>query len=197
VTTFEFFQIVIDIAFLFLILLLIAGRVWRKGSAGNQNQNQEQESYREMISTLSVLIKEMKETSADLQERIGEKQVEVASTLAAIEERMEKLKSAVPPEAKPPRTSPEPARRMVRDIPPAAGAEREAAGGGRRPAPGRELGMTEEERKRAEEDSERKEKYKQIMELAEKGWTALDIARFTQVPRGEVELLMRTKVPRR
>lgn len=194
-TTFEFFQIVIDIVFLFLILLLVVGRTWKKGQGGSQAQAQERESYREMIETLSVLIKEMKETSADLQERIGEKQLEAARTLAAIEERMEKLRSAVPPEApaaKSPRRIPEPARRVSREIPPAARPERTADG-----ISPRETRMTEEERKRAEEETERKEKYKQVMELAEKGWSALDIARFTQVPVGEVDLLMRTKVPRK
>ena len=156
-TTFEFFQIFIDIVFLFLILLLVAGRAWKKGAAGTREN--EQESYREMISTLSVLIKEMKETSADLQERIGEKQVEVARTLAAIEDRMERLKNAVPSEsvqAKPVRKGPEPARKVVREAPSAARAETGA----------REEQMTEEERKRAEEEKERKEKYRQVMDLA-------------------------------
>jgi hypothetical protein len=50
------------------------------------------------------------------------------------------------------------------------------------------------ERTLEDDERDRSEKYRQVLEFAEKGWTAIDIARFLQVPRGEVDLLMRTKI---
>jgi hypothetical protein len=43
------------------------------------------------------------------------------------------------------------------------------------------------------DDDERREKYRQALDLARKGWSVLEIARHTRLPRGEIELLVRTK----
>lgn len=208
-------QIFADIAFLFLILLLLLGRGWKRGGANTTAE--EQEAYRDMISTLTVLIKEMKQSAGEMQERLGAKQVELSQAISAADERIRKLtgmpevrldRMASPtfrpgagglsplsqaeslPVRMPPVSAPDPeasssapVRGETSPIPPSFE---------RRIAPdstpiGQERTLEEDERDRAE-------KYRQVLEFADKGWSAMDIARFLQVPKGEVDLLMRTKV---
>ncbi len=204
-SAFDLFQLLIDLAFVGLLLLLILGRGWRRGPAGAESAA-EQETYREMISTLTMLIKEMKQAGAEMQEQLGAKQVEVSRAIAAADERLRHLEGAVnaPLElVAPPRASatqaartPSPApivrevveeARMVPSVAAAPPASPEVP----RPASSPEPAV---ERTLDDDDRDRAEKYRQVMEFAEKGWSSLDIARFLQVPRGEVDLLMRTKI---
>src|SRR5678809_401916 len=58
-----FVQLVVDVLFLFLLMVLMVGRVWKRGAAATE----EHASYREMIASLTALIREMKETAAELE----------------------------------------------------------------------------------------------------------------------------------
>lgn len=190
-SAFDYFQLVVDIVFLFLILVLLVGRGWRRGAVA-----EEQESYREMVSRLSSLIGEMKETSADLQDRLGQKQVEVQHSIGLCDDRIRRVKDLTA--SLPPAGAGSAAPRLAPAMPAAAAPE-----GGPRPplAPPRGPVAARETAEPApvpaprgeHDDEERREKYRQALDFAQKGWSALDIARFTQLPRGEVELLMRTK----
>jgi len=220
-------QVIFDVALLFLILLLFLGRGWRRGGAGTA-ATEDMEAYREMVSTLTVLIREMKQSAAELQERLDLKGVELGRAIAAADERLKRLESLpevsldrmAPPAA---RSAPvEPAMGLAGRIaaaglpiraprlapaaevpaPAAVPAEVETdaepvlealpADSGIRPAiPPPDSGV---ERTLEDDERDRAEKYRQVLEFAEKGWSSIDIARFLQVPRGEVDLLMRTKV---
>jgi hypothetical protein len=271
-TAFNWFQILADLFFLFLILLLLASRVWKRG-AGNETDH---ESYREMIATLSDLIREMKEVSQGLEDRIAEKQAEVTGAVAAADARIERLKDLLsetqPPvsiairdqrvpesdspassdgslfraldierrirgddhpiemphqavvesfaetPAKPVRTGKrrastgdhgsaaasathggiadstgaahgEPVASMASIV-----SEADAAGPARQasasPTP---VAMLADGEARGEDEDERREKYRQALDYARKGWEVLDIAKFTGLHRGEVDLLVRTK----
>ena len=188
-------QIFVDVAFLFLILLLLLGRGWKRGGANTTAE--EQEAYRDMISTLTVLIKEMKHSAGDMQDRLGAKQVELSQAISAADERIRKLTGM--PEVRLDRMAPPlpilPAASLPVRMPPVSETPSVSAAPEafeRRIAPdptpiGQERTLEEDERDRAE-------KYRQVLEFAEKGWSGMDIARFLQVPKGEVDLLMRTKV---
>ena len=189
-------QIFVDIGFLFLILLLLLGRGWKRGGANTTAE--EQEAYRDMISTLTVLIREMKQSAGEMQERLGAKQVELSQAISAADERIRKLTGM--PEVRLDRMAPPspispmdalPVRMPPVSRPPVAPSAGPEAFE-RRIAPdstplGQERTLDEDERDRAE-------KYRQVLEFADKGWNAMDIARFLQVPKGEVDLLMRTKI---
>ena len=236
-TAFDWFQIVADLGFLFLILLLLVSRAWKRG-AGNEA---DQESYREMIETLSALIREMKEASRNLEERIAEKQGEVTGAITAADSRIERLKdllaemegvvSSRGPDSESPQKVPlanreETTAKRVPDIgmrirdtehpgsrldtaveevsekPARKGRRRSMdarSEGDRGSAPAEPggvgdhasaAGATPDE---PEDEDERREKYRQALDFARKGWDILDIARFTGLPRGEVDLLVRTK----
>jgi len=43
------------------------------------------------------------------------------------------------------------------------------------------------------DDDERRDRYRQALDFARKGWSVVEIAKHTRLPRGEVELLIRTK----
>jgi len=276
-TAFDWFQILADLFFLFLILLLLASRAWKRG-AGNEAEH---ESYREMIATLSDLIREMKEASQGLEERIAEKQAEVTGAVAAADARIERLKDLlsetgkpgptqtsvspqtvtlanrnspgptttsgatqtlaatgtlpvanrnspepVPPAFAPPSRVPDLERRIrsdehLGDLPYQAAAEpvaeaplKPVKAGKRRASTDHgsatafaapdEPGASEARHAQpgrpsvamvapGEDEDERREKYRQALDYARKGWDVLDIARFTGLPRGEVDLLVRTK----
>ena len=179
-----FAQLALDLVFCVLILLLLVARSWRRGSPA------EAESYREMTTTLAVLIREMKETAAELDGRLTERRAEVQRALAAADDRLALLRAAasgelpggpsaamvsgprpLPTPAFPPVTRPGPAMEPV----PAAA---------ERPGDGRDVAMSEDDRR---------EKYRQALDFARKGWSILEIARFTHLPSGEVELLVKTK----
>lgn len=190
-------QLLADFFFLFMILVLLVGRSWRRGAAGRPG-DEEQESYRAMVSTLSEIIKTVKDTVGEAQDRMTEKQAEIQASLAAADERLRRLKEendraqagvgrgpavperpvpAQPPLQEQPRFNEQPAPvSQTAAEAPKRGVDSEASG---------------EAREGKEE--ERRAKYQQALEFMEKGWSALDIARFTHLPRGEVELLMRTK----
>jgi hypothetical protein len=176
VGAFDLFQLLVDLAFLFLILLLLVGRSWRKGNAATE----ERKAYAEMVSGLSSLIREMKETSATLEERITEKQVEIRQSIAAAEDQIQRLReaaagvSAVPPPAAPPA--------------PRAASRAEEHHGGRRTAP-----APRPAEPKAGEEEDRRELYRQAVDYAAKGWSADEIARVTRLPRGEIELVIRTR----
>lgn len=173
-------QLLIDVLFLFLILVLLLARGWRRGPSGVPG-SEEQESYRGMVATLSEMIRAMKETTADMQERLSEKQAEIQHTVAAAEDRLTRLKEELKAaEARPRRPVQSPSSAPAEAPPGAAPAES--------PDPG-----PEPQEGKANKEEERRAKYRQALEFMEKGWSALDIARFTQLPRGEVEFLMRTK----
>lgn len=177
-TALGFVQLLIDLVFLFLILLLFVGRVWKRGKAGGE----EQESYREMISSLTMLIREMKETAAEVEERGARRQLELQRAVGAADDRLEALKAAV--NAAPDRHEPVAAGSApVRPpAPPAAGlsgVSGEPRPRGTDPAPG--------------DEDERREKYRMALDFARKGWNVLEIARHTQLPRGEVELLIKAR----
>jgi hypothetical protein len=194
-------QMFVDIAFLFLILLLLLGRGWKRGGANTTAE--EQEAYRDMISTLTVLIKEMKQSAGEMQDRLGAKQVELSQAISAADERIRKLTGM--PEVRLDRMAPpsplSPVESLPVRMPPVSEAQIPRGESGpvpvspdsaRRIAPdstpiGQERTLEEDERDRAE-------KYRQVLEFADKGWSGMDIARFLQVPKGEVDLLMRTKV---
>ncbi len=175
-SAFDYFQLLVNLVFLFLILLLLVGRGWRGSAAGSD----EQESYREMMSTLSVLIKEMKETSADLQERLSEKQLEVQRAIAASDERIEKLKEMTEKAPLTPPPSP------FTPLPPEGGEGRVRGENEASPQPTSVAGN-------ADSSEARQEKYRQVLDFSQKGFSALDIAKLIKLPRGEVELLIRTK----
>ena len=219
-------QLMVDVAFVFVLLLLLLGRGWRRGTAGS-GSSEDMEAYREMVSTLTVLIKEMKQSAADMQEKLDSRQVEISRAVAAADERLRALGS--PPDIQLDRMAPSPrsgaglAERIASSSPsaefriqqstadsepvpaPASGAgpvipadpaavQDGAAGWTASSTASLPEGPLQGERTLEEEERERAEKYRQVLEFAEKGWTAVDIARFLQVPRGEVDLLMRTKV---
>jgi hypothetical protein len=199
---FDWFQLVVDVVFLFLILVFLLGRGWRRGAAA-----EERESYREMVTRLSSLIGEMKDTSADLQERIGEKQLEVQQAISVADDRIRRMKDLAA--APGPRPAPAPGSTSVSGPPPAPFSARPAPPQSPAAPPDEGLAESDPVAARAEasaaepapapaprdgmDDEDRREKYRQALDFAQKGWNALDIARFTQLPRGEVELLMRTK----
>jgi len=190
-------QIFVDVAFLFLILLLLLGRGWKRGGANTSAE--EQEAYRDMISTLTVLIKEMKHSAGEMQERLGAKQVELSQAISSADERIRKLTGM--PEVRLDRMAPPaPLQSSMEQLPvrmppvapvsqsPDAVTEAFA----RRIAP--DSTPVGQERTLEEDERDRSEKYRQVLEFAEKGWNGMDIARFLQVPKGEVDLLMRTKI---
>jgi len=197
-------QIFVDIAFLFLILLLLLGRGWKRG--GTNTTAEEQEAYRDMISTLTVLIKEMKQSAGDMQERLGAKQVELSQAISSADERIRRLTSM--PEVRldrmaPPsalgrgEVSPQPSGeslpvRMPPVLESTAPASVSPDTFERRIAP--DSTPIGQERTLEEDERDRSEKYRQVLEFADKGWSGMDIARFLQVPKGEVDLLMRTKI---
>ena len=76
---FGYFQLLVDVAFCFLILLLLVGRSWRRGTGASADQ----ETYREMISTLSALIREMKEGAAEMDRQLESRHAEVAQAVAS------------------------------------------------------------------------------------------------------------------
>jgi len=174
-----FVQLLVDIVFLFLIMLLFVGRVWKRGKAGGE----EQESYREMISSLTMLIREMKETAAEMEERGARRQLELQRAVGAADDRLEALSAAVTaaPVGRDPSASVAAPVRSSSPLPaPApAGAPAEARPRGTDPAAG--------------DEDERREKYRMALDFARKGWNTLEIARHTQLPRGEVELLIKTR----
>jgi hypothetical protein len=196
-------QLLADFFFLFMILVLLIGRSWRRGSAGGAG-GEEQESYRAMVATLSEIIKAVKEATADMQDRMAEKQAEIQSSLVAADERLRRIKEendrtesnlrrgpAVPVPAIPERPQDHsfpqsPRQALAEPKVPSIHAAKSAA---------RDRSPIEEAPREGEasKEEERRAKYQQALEFMEKGWSALDIARFTQLPRGEVELLMRTK----
>jgi len=193
-------QIFVDIAFLFLILLLLLGRSWKRGGANTTAE--EQEAYRDMISTLTVLIKEMKHSAGEMQERLGAKQVELSQAISAADERLRKLTGM--PEVRLDRMSPpspiSPVESLPVRMPPVSlSAQRgETSPDAAPPSFERRIAPDStpigEERTLEEDERDRAEKYRQVLEFADKGWSGMDIARFLQVPKGEVDLLMRTKV---
>ena len=171
-----FVQLVVDVLFLFLLMVLMVGRVWKRGAAATE----EHASYREMISSLTALIREMKETAAELEELSARKQLELQRAVGAADDRLDQLRASVAaaPVGEPGATRPAAGRA---EAPPRAGAERT---GLPRPA-GHEP--------QADDEDERREKYRVALDFARKGWSALEIARHTQLPRGEVELLIKTR----
>lgn len=202
-SAFDYFQLLVNLVFLFLILVMLIGRGWKRGAIDRG----EQESYREMVSTLSALIQEMKDTSAEMQDRLGEKQLEIQRAMAAAEERIERLNTLVSAASTP---APQPAEPAPVQLAKSVQASFEPSPGRpepRSPVPQQaapHAGEAANDREaepltpaaRSEEDGgKRKDKYRQALDLAQKGWGALDIARVTQLPRGEVELLMRTRGP--
>ncbi len=173
-------QLFVDVLFLFLILVLLLARGWRRGPSGVPG-SEEQESYRGMVATLSEMIRTMKETTAEMQERLSEKQAEIQHTVTAAEDRLARLKEELKAAEVRPRRSVQTASSGPAE--PAVGIA---------PAESPEQGPASQDGKTNKEE-ERRAKYRQALEFMEKGWSALDIARFTQLPRGEVEFLMRTK----
>jgi hypothetical protein len=175
--------LLVDVALVFMILLLFVGRGWKRG----QGAREEQESYREMLSSLTVLIREMKETAADLEERAERKQVELQRAVAAADERLAALEAAAStPLPVTPVRGGAPARpaqgpAVTTELATSASALPPAAV--RKPSP--DGGSMDED--------ERREKYRIALDFARKGWNALEIARHTQLPRGEVELLIKTR----
>ncbi len=214
-------QLLCNALFLFLILLLFLGRGWKRGSTMSASA-EEQDSYRSMVSALSELIRGLKETSSEIQDRLMEKEAELNGVISAADERVRALKElesrSMPARRMPVARSDHPADDVFAPIPsPSEGAELSLAspqakppvrpmpattqpgvarrgerpGEPARPAPAHPQPGTGETGASSEE--ERRTKYRQVLEFMEKGWGVLDIARFTGLPRGEVELLMRTK----
>lgn len=157
-------QLLVDVVLLFLILVLLAGRPWRRGRGAPEG---EQEAYRDMVTTLSQLIAQMKDELGVLQDRLDAKQAEVRGLLAAVDERLERLRAAPAVPVAPPSAPIAPPIATTAPVRPAD------------PEP--------------DDAEDRRERYRQALEFSEKGWNALDIARATRLPRGEVELLIRTK----
>jgi hypothetical protein len=177
-SAFELFQLLVDLAFLFLILLLLVGRSWRKGPAAAE----ERQAYAEMVSGLSTLIREMKETSATLEERITEKQVELRQSIAAAEEQVQRLKETSAGLSMPTAVPGVPAPRApVR--------EEESRGGRRAAAPAAYTAAPALE----DDEEDRRARYRQAVDYAAKGWSAAEISRVTRLPRGEIDLLIRTR----
>ena len=197
-SAFDYFQLFFNFILLFLILVMLIGRGWKRGAIDRG----EQESYREMVTTLSALIQEMKDASADMQDRVGEKQLEVQRALAAAEERIERLNALVAAASTPAPQPAQPAQRVRDSFEPSPGSPEPRPPVPEQAAPHAGEARNDREAEplipaaRSEEDGgKRKDKYQQALDLAQKGWGALDIARVTQLPRGEVDLLMRTKGP--
>jgi hypothetical protein len=178
---FDYFQLLVDVLFCFLILLLLVGRSWRRGTGASADQ----ETYREMISTLSALIREMKEGAAEMDRQLESRHAEVAQAVAAADVRLQQLEAAMLKAAPLEAGAPSPSRPAAPPEGPAA--RREGARAGALPAPATEVGEMD--------DDERREKYRQALDFARKGWDVAEIARHTRLPRGEVELLIRTKGP--
>ncbi len=172
-TTFGAAQLLVDVLLLFLILVMLAGRAWRRGRGDSQAS--EHEAYRDMSATLAQLIREMKGEIAVSQDRLTEKQLELQRAIGAADERLAALQSAAAAPLAVPRIA------GVVEAPAAAPARQRATPAV--PAPLDE----------PEPGEERRERYRQALEFSEKGWSALDIARVTKLPRGEVDLLIRTK----
>jgi hypothetical protein len=171
-----FVQLIVDVLFLFLLMVLLVGRVWRRGAAANE----EHASYREMIASLTALIREMKETAAELEEISARKQLELQRAVGAADDRLELLRAAVsaPPAALEP--------------PPPGGGRRAAEPGAPAPA-ARATGPQRGAEPLPDDEDERREKYRVALDFARKGWSTLEIARHTQLPRGEIELLIKTR----
>lgn len=192
---FGWFQLLVDVAFCFLIMLLLVGRSWRRGGAGSADQ----EAYREMISTLSALIREMKDGAAEMDKRLEARRAEMEETLAVADARVRQIEAALV-KAGPAASEPVPAGSATPRTPQAA-AGAAAAPAARRPgadpapsaAPSSSRRRADSEPVADMDDDERREKYRQALDFARKGWDAAEIARHTKLPRGEVELLIRTK----
>ncbi|MEK7475461.1 MAG: hypothetical protein AAB152_07465 [Candidatus Coatesbacteria bacterium] len=182
---FGYFQLLVDVAFCFLILLLLVGRSWRRGTGASADQ----ETYREMISTLSALIREMKEGAAEMDRQLESRHAEVAQAVASADIRLQQLEAAMLKAA--PLDAGGPA--AVR-IPADDASHRAVRPGGSRPGPQPAPPPPADESGEMDDD-ERREKYRQALDFARKGWDVGEIVRHTRLPRGEVELLVRTKGP--
>ncbi len=220
-SVFDYFQLFVDLVFLFLILVFLLGRGWKRGG-GVENQ----EAYREMVATLASLIREMKEESGEMQENLSRRQVEVQQAISVADDCIRRLKGlvvdgdsladgrtgfAAPVGELRPAAAPSPSvgagieARIAAAGPPLSGpasdpsllADQASAVrlDDRNSQEGqvRAVDAPVPTPRTANDDDARREKYRQVLDFAQKGWNSLDIARFTELPRGEVELLMRTK----
>jgi len=183
-TAFGYFQLLVDVAFCFLILLLLVGRSWRRGSGASTDQ----EAYREMISTLSALIREMKEGAAEMERRLETRRAEIEQAVAAADVRLEHLEAAM---VKAGPAAVQAAASIV--IPPARASAPATTVKPTQVQPAPEVAPAGAGEMPDMDDDERREKYRQALDLARKGWSVLEIARHTRLPRGEIELLVRTK----
>jgi TolA-binding protein len=159
-----------------------------------------------MISTLSALIREMKEGATEMDQRLEARRAEVEQAVAAADVRLQQIEAAllksgpVSPTASPgtavPKTGAKGAsRRSASALPKSAAIKGdEEARAAAAPAPSGAPAPTAATDEGPDmDDDERREKYRQALDFARKGWSVAEIARHTRLPRGEIELLLRTK----
>ncbi len=177
---FTFIQLLIDVILVAGLLLVLLGRGWRRAAP---SADADPAASREFIASLSGLIREMKETAAGLEERLEAKIGQVERATALADDRLAKLEAAGmragPPSsgatAPAVRTSAVPSRAVAPSSP---GAVAE-------PVDGTDAGDLD--------DDTRADRYRQVVDFARKGWDAAEIARHTRLPRGEVDLLLKTR----
>lgn len=171
---FTFIQLLVDVILVAGLLLVLLGRGWRPRAreAGDPAES------REFLETLQALIREMQETADRLERRLDAKRGEVEGAIALADDRLEKLEGA-----------------GMRAGPAPVAAARPAIAS---PAPRRAAPVAESEPGDAPDrddldDDARADRYRQVVDFARKGWDAAEIAKHTRLPRGEVDLLLKTR----
>ena len=171
---FTFIQLLVDVFLVAGLLLVLLGRGWRRGAA---TSDPDPAASREFITSLTELIREMKETAAGLEDRLDGRRGEVERAIALADDRLAKLEAAGMRAG--PAVMPATARTSVVPSRPVAA-----------PAATIEPGADAAD---GLDDDARADRYRQVVDFARKGWDAAEIARHTRLPRGEVDLLLKTR----
>ena len=165
---FTFIQLLIDVVLVAGLLLVLLGRGWRRGKPDPAGSAES----REFLESLNLLIREMKETADGLERQLDAKRSELDRAIALAEDRLEKLEGAGM------RAGPAAPATTSRTVP----TRRPAA-----PEPAPESASEDID------DDARADRYRQVVDFARKGWDAAEIAKHTRLPRGEVDLLLKTR----
>lgn len=175
---FTFIQLLVDVILVAGLLLVLLGRGWRRGAAASADPGES----REFLASLTALIREMQDTADRLEQRLDAKRGEVERAIALADDRIGKLDAAAM------RAGPGGAAGGTGEAP----ASEPAAS---RPAPRRAAAPEPEAGGAGDEldDDARADRYRQVVDFARKGWDAAEIAKQTRLPRGEVDLLLKTR----
>jgi hypothetical protein len=172
---FTIIQLLVDVVLFAGLAIVLLGRGWRR----RRETAEEPAGGREFLASLTALVEEMKAQADRLEARLEAKRREVDRATALADDRLARIEAAAL------RAGPESAAGAVpiRPVP-----VRSAEPPSRRPAPAVDHGGSE-----ALDDDARAERYRQAVDFARKGWDADEIARQTRLPRGEVDLLLKTR----